>query len=100
MPWWSSAAGTRTTRGNWPGWRKPHGLPVALIQTAADLDPVWLNQFNVVGLTAGTSTLESTIDEVEAAMRRLAATRPPVGIAPPTVLPFNRFLPGGPAACG
>jgi 4-hydroxy-3-methylbut-2-enyl diphosphate reductase len=41
------------------------GLPVAQIQSAADLDAEWLAQFAVVGLTAGTSTLESTIDAVE-----------------------------------
>ncbi len=47
------------------------GVPVAHVQTAADLDPAWLSQFDVVGLTAGTSTLESTIDEVEAALSRI-----------------------------
>ncbi len=46
------------------------GLPVAHVQTASDLDLDWLDQFDVVGLTAGTSTLESTIDQVEDAMRR------------------------------
>jgi 4-hydroxy-3-methylbut-2-en-1-yl diphosphate reductase len=45
------------------------GLPVTHVQTAADLDLEWLAQFEVFGLTAGTSTLESTIDEVEQAMR-------------------------------
>ena len=44
------------------------GLPVAHVQTAADLDVDWLRQFEVVGLTAGTSTLESTVDAVETAM--------------------------------
>jgi 4-hydroxy-3-methylbut-2-enyl diphosphate reductase len=44
------------------------GVPVAHVQTAADLDPDWLAQFDVVGLTAGTSTLESTIDQVERVM--------------------------------
>jgi 4-hydroxy-3-methylbut-2-enyl diphosphate reductase len=44
------------------------GVPVAHVQTAADLDPDWLAQFEVVGLTAGTSTLESTIDQVERVM--------------------------------
>jgi 4-hydroxy-3-methylbut-2-enyl diphosphate reductase len=46
------------------------GLPVVHVQTAADLDPEWLTQFEVVGLTAGTSTLESTIDEVERTLLR------------------------------
>jgi 4-hydroxy-3-methylbut-2-enyl diphosphate reductase len=44
------------------------GVPVVHVQTAADLDPDWLAQFEVVGLTAGTSTLESTIDQVEQVM--------------------------------
>jgi 4-hydroxy-3-methylbut-2-en-1-yl diphosphate reductase len=44
------------------------GVPVTHVQTPADLDPTWLSSFEVVGLTAGTSTLESTIDEVERAM--------------------------------
>ena len=47
------------------------GVPVAHVQTAADLDPDWLEQFDVVGLTAGTSTLQSTIAEVERAMLRI-----------------------------
>jgi 4-hydroxy-3-methylbut-2-enyl diphosphate reductase len=51
------------------------GIPVAHVQTAADLDPDWLEQFDVIGLTAGTSTLESTIDEVERAMLRVGNKR-------------------------
>ncbi len=47
------------------------GVPVAHVQTAADLDPAWLAQFQVVGLTAGTSTLESTVDEVERALEAI-----------------------------
>jgi 4-hydroxy-3-methylbut-2-enyl diphosphate reductase len=47
------------------------GLPVAHVQAAADLDPEWLAPFRVVGLTAGTSTLESTVDEVEQALLRI-----------------------------
>lgn len=47
------------------------GVPVAHVQAAADLDPEWLVQFSVVGLTAGTSTLERTIDEVEQEMVRI-----------------------------
>ena len=37
--------------------------------------PTWLDQFDVIGLTAGTSTLESTIDEVERAMLRIGLER-------------------------
>jgi 4-hydroxy-3-methylbut-2-enyl diphosphate reductase len=53
-----------------------HGIPVVHVQTAADVDPAWLSQFEVVGLTAGTSTLESTIEEVERVMLRPAQPRP------------------------
>jgi 4-hydroxy-3-methylbut-2-enyl diphosphate reductase len=52
-------------------------VPVAHVQTAADVDPDWLAPFNVVGLTAGTSTLESTIDEVERALLSIGAARTP-----------------------
>jgi 4-hydroxy-3-methylbut-2-enyl diphosphate reductase len=38
--------------------------PVLHVQSAADLDPVWFEGFATVGLTAGTSTLLATIDEV------------------------------------
>ena len=47
------------------------GLPVAHVQTADDLDPDWIAPFRVVGLTAGTSTLESTVDEVERALLQI-----------------------------
>jgi 4-hydroxy-3-methylbut-2-enyl diphosphate reductase IspH len=46
-------------------------VPVTHVQSAADLDPAWFRPYRVVGLTAGTSTLEETIDEVERALRRL-----------------------------
>jgi 4-hydroxy-3-methylbut-2-enyl diphosphate reductase len=49
------------------------GLPVLHVQSAADLDPDWLAPFDVVGLTAGTSTPDATIDAVERALCDLAA---------------------------
>ena len=52
------------------------GVPVAHVQTADDLDPVWFAPFQVVGLTAGTSTLETTADEVERALLRISASTP------------------------
>ncbi len=45
--------------------------PVWHVQTAADLDPAWFRGCQTVGLTAGTSTLDETIDEVRAALVRL-----------------------------
>jgi 4-hydroxy-3-methylbut-2-enyl diphosphate reductase len=47
------------------------GLPVFHVQTAADLEPRTLEQFAIVGLTAGTSTLDRTIDEVHHALLKL-----------------------------
>jgi 4-hydroxy-3-methylbut-2-enyl diphosphate reductase len=40
------------------------GKPAVHVQSAADLDPAWFNDFATVGLSAGTSTLDETIDEV------------------------------------
>jgi 4-hydroxy-3-methylbut-2-en-1-yl diphosphate reductase len=44
------------------------GVPALHVQDASEVDPAWLAPFETVGLTAGTSTLDSTIDEVEAAL--------------------------------
>jgi 4-hydroxy-3-methylbut-2-enyl diphosphate reductase IspH len=38
------------------------------VQTAVDLVPAWFQPFATVGLTAGTSTLPDTIDEVHRAL--------------------------------
>jgi 4-hydroxy-3-methylbut-2-en-1-yl diphosphate reductase len=43
-------------------------VPVLHITSAAELDPVWLASFSVVGLTAGTSTLDESISEVHEAL--------------------------------
>ena len=42
------------------------------IQTAADLDPAWLRDAGVVGITAGTSTPDEIVNEVEKALRCFA----------------------------
>jgi 4-hydroxy-3-methylbut-2-enyl diphosphate reductase len=39
------------------------------VEAAAELDPAWFEGVTTVGLTAGTSTLDETIDEVERAIR-------------------------------
>ena len=49
------------------------GRPALRVASADELDPAWFHGFTCVGLTAGTSTLDSTIDEVDAAIRRIAA---------------------------
>ena len=47
------------------------GIPSIHVQGPNDLDPDWLARFETVGLTAGTSTLDSTIDEVHQAMLQM-----------------------------
>ncbi len=43
------------------------------VQNADDLQPEWFRGVRSVGLTAGTSTLDETIDEVQAALERMGA---------------------------
>jgi 4-hydroxy-3-methylbut-2-enyl diphosphate reductase len=47
---------------------RERGLPTWHVQGAADLDSSWFAGIGVVGLTAGTSTLDETIAEVERAL--------------------------------
>ena len=47
------------------------GIPALHVQTAADLDPQWFKPYSTVGLTAGTSTLDTTIEEVYGALLRI-----------------------------
>jgi 4-hydroxy-3-methylbut-2-enyl diphosphate reductase len=47
---------------------RDRGVPAFHVQTAADLDPRWFRGCRVVGLTAGTSTLDETIEEVRNAL--------------------------------
>ncbi len=44
------------------------GKPALHVQSAEELDPGWFKPFAIVGLTAGTSTLFDTIDEVHRAL--------------------------------
>jgi 4-hydroxy-3-methylbut-2-enyl diphosphate reductase len=44
------------------------------VQGAADLDPSWFAGVGTVGLTAGTSTLDETIEDVYRALLELEAT--------------------------
>ncbi|HEX6082943.1 MAG TPA: 4-hydroxy-3-methylbut-2-enyl diphosphate reductase [Thermoanaerobaculia bacterium] len=47
--------------------------PSYLVQGADDLDPAWFREAKVVGLTAGASTPDYVIDEVEARIAELTA---------------------------
>jgi 4-hydroxy-3-methylbut-2-enyl diphosphate reductase len=49
------------------------GVPVARVASAAELDRGWLARFAVVGLTAGTSTLDETVEEVAEALAGVSA---------------------------
>jgi 4-hydroxy-3-methylbut-2-en-1-yl diphosphate reductase len=44
------------------------GLPCLQVENASELMPHWFSGLDTVGLTAGTSTLDQTIDEVYAAL--------------------------------
>lgn len=50
--------------------------PSYLVQGAADLDPAWFDGVSTVGLTAGASTPDYVIDEVERALAALGAPAP------------------------
>jgi 4-hydroxy-3-methylbut-2-en-1-yl diphosphate reductase len=45
-----------------------HDMPVLHVQSSAELDAAWLARYSTVGLTAGTSTLDSTVAEVHDAL--------------------------------
>jgi 4-hydroxy-3-methylbut-2-enyl diphosphate reductase len=43
-------------------------VPALHVQDASEVDLAWLAKFETIGLTAGTSTLDATIEEVERAI--------------------------------
>ena len=53
-----------------------HQTPAVHVESSADLDPDWFLGFATVGLTAGTSTLDETIDEVHRALERIGRNQP------------------------
>lgn len=53
------------------------GVPTCHVAAVRELDPAWFAGRQVVGLTAGTSTLPRTVDEVHGWLLRLAAARLP-----------------------
>jgi 4-hydroxy-3-methylbut-2-enyl diphosphate reductase len=56
---------------------REHGVPALHVQSAADLDPNWFTGLEAVGLTAGTSTLDATIQEVHCALQEMGCAAKP-----------------------
>ena len=53
---------------------RDRGKPAWHVQTADELDPGWFRGIATLGLTAGTSTLPETIEEVHRALLRIGST--------------------------
>jgi 4-hydroxy-3-methylbut-2-en-1-yl diphosphate reductase len=53
------------------------GVPVWQVQAAADLRPEWFEGCDCVGLTAGTSTLDQTVDDVFTALSAIPPRKAP-----------------------
>ncbi len=60
-----------------------HGVPAVHVETADDLSVEAFRGCRVVGLTAGTSTLDRTIDEVHAALARMTPASATIPGRPP-----------------
>jgi 4-hydroxy-3-methylbut-2-enyl diphosphate reductase len=54
---------------------RERGVPAYHVQSAADLDAQWFRECEVVGLTAGTSTLDETVEEVRSALAAIPPGR-------------------------
>jgi 4-hydroxy-3-methylbut-2-enyl diphosphate reductase len=52
-----------------------HLIPAMQVESAEELEPEWFDDVNTVGLTAGTSTLDETIDAVHEALEQIALRR-------------------------
>jgi 4-hydroxy-3-methylbut-2-enyl diphosphate reductase len=50
-------------------------VPAHQVESASDLDPEWFVGLSTIGLTAGTSTLDETIEEVHRALVRIGTER-------------------------
>jgi 4-hydroxy-3-methylbut-2-enyl diphosphate reductase len=66
------------------------GVRTYHVQEAADLDPAWFDGFETVGLTAGTSTLDSSIEEVKETLEAFHAA----AAGAPTWRPTATWAPG------
>ncbi len=52
-----------------------HRTPALHVESSDDLDPEWFVDVDTVGLTAGTSTLDETINEVHRALEQIVTNR-------------------------
>jgi 4-hydroxy-3-methylbut-2-enyl diphosphate reductase len=52
---------------------REHGTPALHVESAGELDARWFADVRTVGLTAGTSTLDETIDAVHRALERIGS---------------------------
>lgn len=52
-----------------------HLKPAVHVESAEQLDPHWFNDVRTVGLTAGTSTLDETIEAVEKALQQIRPSK-------------------------
>jgi 4-hydroxy-3-methylbut-2-enyl diphosphate reductase len=52
---------------------REHGTPALHVESADELDATWFADVHTVGLTAGTSTLDETIDEVHRTLERIGS---------------------------
>jgi 4-hydroxy-3-methylbut-2-enyl diphosphate reductase len=52
---------------------RERNVPVIQVADASELDPGWFREFSVVGLTAGTSTLPETVEDVYEALLDLTS---------------------------
>ena len=50
-----------------------HHIRTVHVESADDLDPTWFDDVHTVGLTAGTSTLDETVDEVHRALEPIGS---------------------------
>jgi 4-hydroxy-3-methylbut-2-enyl diphosphate reductase len=55
---------------------RDRGVPAYHVQSPADLDASWFRGCRAVGLTAGTSTLDETIDQVRKALLDIPSAQP------------------------
>jgi 4-hydroxy-3-methylbut-2-enyl diphosphate reductase len=56
---------------------RQHGTPAHHVESSIDLEPGWFEGVANLGLTAGTSTLDETIDEVHRALERIGVSFQP-----------------------